>query len=84
MTSKRAKKAKRLAPRLPLTGWCPECEKVRYLSRADARLSAKRMSQRMRVYPCPRNKQFWHLTHWAPQGRVTYYRDREAVNGSDG
>jgi len=80
VASKRARKARRLAPRLPLTGYCQECAKVRYLSRSDARLSADRMPQRMRAYRCPGNEQFWHLASWAPAGRVAYYRDREAVS----
>lgn len=78
-----AKRTKKPPPRLPLTGYCTPCGKVRYMSRADARRSAIKMPRRMRAYRCPEpgQAQFWHLTSWQPASRVAYYRDKEAVTG---
>lgn len=71
------KRTKKPQPRLPLTGYCPDCDKIRYLTRADARQAADRKSQRMRPYRCPVNGTFWHLTSWQPQSRVAWYREKE-------
>lgn len=73
----RYRRTKKPKPRLPLTGYCPDCDKIRYMSRPDARKAARRQSQRMREYPCPVDGQFYHLTSWGPQSRVAWYRERE-------
>lgn len=74
MSHKRSKKPQ---PRLPLTGYCPDCDKIRYTTRAEARDAANRQSRRMRVYRCPANDTFWHTTSWGPQSRVAWYRERD-------
>lgn len=73
------KRTRRPQPRLPLTGYCADCDKIRHVSRADARASARRQSQRMRVYICPVDEIFWHTTSWGPQSRVAWYRERDAI-----
>ncbi len=71
------RRSKKPSPRLPLTGYCPDCDKLRYTSRAEARKAANRQSKRMRVYSCPVNDTFWHTTSWGPQSRVAWYRERD-------
>ena len=58
-----------------LASVCPDCGKVRYLSRADAKRAARAKSQRARAYRCG---QFWHLTHFGPASKVAYYREQAA------
>lgn len=79
MTPKRTKKPQ---PRLPLTGYCPECDKIRYMTRAEARQAADRIGKRMRPYRCPDNDLFWHLASWQPQSRVAWYRDKETPDAN--
>lgn len=52
---------------------CPDCGKVRYGSRKQAKAVARRMSRRQRVYQCGG---FWHTTSWDPAGKVIFYRER--------
>ena len=72
------RRTKKPQPRLPLTGYCQPCDKIRYMTRADARKAARAQGQRMRVYRCPDDDTFWHKASWQPQSRVAYYRDQEA------
>jgi hypothetical protein len=74
MTHRRSKKP---PPRVPVTGYCDDCGKLRYMSRAEARKAATRQSRRMRVYRCPDNDEFWHTTSWGPATRVEWYRERD-------
>lgn len=55
------------------TASCPDCGKVRYLTRADAKRSARRQSRRMRAYRCG---QFWHLATFGAYQRVVFYREK--------
>ena len=55
---------------------CPDCGKVCYLSRKDARRAAtqvtgRRHGSKLRVYRCGR---YWHLTS-QPTATLTAYRD---------
>jgi hypothetical protein len=58
--------------RQPYTGTCPDCGKVRYLTRADAKQALKRQSRRNRIYRCG---DFWHTASWQPQDRILAYRE---------
>jgi len=78
------KRTKRPQPKLPLTGYCPDCDKIRYMSRADARRAAHTIGRRSRAYQCPADGTFWHLTSWQPAGRVAYYRSKEAGTNGQG
>lgn len=56
---------------------CPDCGKVRYVSRRAARKAASQLPQsqgrRMRAYKCG---EFWHLTSQGT-AKVTYFRDQD-------
>ena len=46
---------------------CAECGKVRYVSRKDAKKERRRFrGSGMNVYPCPANRDFFHLGHLPP------------------
>lgn len=46
---------------------CPECGKVRYVSRKDAKKERRRFrGSGMNAYPCPENPNFFHLGHLPP------------------
>jgi hypothetical protein len=71
------RRSKKPPPRVPVTGYCDDCGKLRYMSRAEARKAAIRQSRRMRVYRCPGSDEFWHTTSWAPATKVEWYREQE-------
>jgi DNA-directed RNA polymerase subunit M/transcription elongation factor TFIIS len=52
---------------------CPACGKVRYLTRAAAKRSARRQSRRMRPCQC---EGFWHLATTGAWQRRAFYRER--------
>ena len=46
---------------------CLSCGKVRYVSRKDAKKERRRFrGSGMNVYPCPVNRDFFHLGHLPP------------------
>jgi hypothetical protein len=44
-----------------VTGYCSDCQKITYLSRAAARRTAKRHKPHRGAYRCPFNELFWHI-----------------------
>ena len=56
---------------------CPDCGKLCYASRAEAKRAARAMSgtgvTKMRPYACG---QFWHLTSWPASAVAGSRRDR--------
>ena len=48
---------------------CADCGKVRYVSRKDAKKERRRFrGSGMNVYPCPANRDFFHLGHLLRRG----------------
>lgn len=60
---------------------CPDCGKIRYLTRPDAKRAGRQYGKRMRAYRCPVSSEFWHLASFGPAGRVAFYREQEAGCG---
>ncbi len=68
---------------------CPACGKVAYLSRRDAKVSAKQKHQgnRVRVYPCRyASAEYWHITTMGAYATAAYkdyadslWRERQGV-----
>ena len=52
---------------------CPDCGKLRYCSKAEAKQAERRMfpRKRSRAYQCG---DFWHLATWQPAAKVAFYR----------
>jgi hypothetical protein len=50
---------------------CPDCGKIRYPSRAEARRHARRHGTRRRAYRCG---EFWHLASYKDAADVAYFR----------
>jgi len=63
---------------LPVRATCPDCGKIRYPSRREARRFAARLYQdgRARAYQCG---SFWHLTS---QGALAAARHRAPTGGT--
>lgn len=62
----------------PVESLC-RCGKVRYHTRADARLDARRFRQRvgrLNAYLCPTSGMFWHLGHLSKASRNGYAKER--------
>ena len=62
-----------MSERYPPAGTCPECGKLCYTSRREARRDAGKHGTRRRAYRCGN---LWHLATYQPAAKVAWYRER--------